>query len=885
VKLLEEKVEGWVTGLHLILQAYGNEFKKIASSDKLVDENIFGYFAEDIFKELNDNTKNFLMFTSLLDWFTSEMCSEIFGFADSRKILAELKTKNIFIESSQLGESESYSYHNLFRQFLLKKLNETKAQDEIKKIAGKIYAYFKKTGDTSSAIEFAIFGGEYVQAAGLIKNSFDELFQSGSYEILWKWLSSIPDEFVRSNLNLLFLRGKLLKFYKAEFTEAKKVFDEIRNDLKEKDELSVRAAIEISEILVRTGEPEKAIEMLEAQQDTISSAELKAKNIISLAKAYYRLGSKHYHNIIKLLDQSSTICDENDFKELQTEIYQLYGKIYHNRGDFIKSLHYYENVIRLEHNVYRKYEIILDTVLLLSWSGQYQKAKDYLDTANEIYISFPANAFKRGLMRVRAMLKFEVGDYEYSIKGFEELNEHDLQNKIKAFGIWYYLLICESYMFLDEFEKAREYLQLAKSSIDKNDEYQVLEYEIHEAILLKSRKTDPKVEKVLSEAHKYFDSLNLIYSKTQVEFHLADYYYKKGSPQTALKYLLDSLNTAGEKQYSSFLSQHFIQYRYLFDFASANNIRRDFIESIHSSLVERAGIDWLSPKCLKRIKRDSTKLYDISLSTFGGAEIFVRGNLVTDDKWIRKKSKLLLIYLLINQNIRLSKDKVLGIFFGELTAESAENIFHQAVTNIRNAVKPQVYSPSDIKQNGKQAKKSKKASEVNAAVEVSPSYIIYEDKILRIAQSGHYKIDTIELGRIHGLIKSPETEEHNKEKLAMEAFEIYRGEFLPGFYEPWVEETRLTLENKFIDICEHIIPFLIKNAKFEDAVKYSERLIEIDNLHEEAYINAIQAYSMSGNRNMAKKKFSQLLKNYEKEFGEKPSGEVLKRVQDILVEE
>lgn len=59
-----------------------------------------------------------------------------------------------------------------------------------------------------------------------------------------------------------------------------------------------------------------------------------------------------------------------------------------------------------------------------------------------------------------------------------------------------------------------------------------------------------------------------------------------------------------------------------------------------------------------------------------------------------QKSKLLLVYLLINQGIRIQKDKVLGIFFAELSPESADNIFHQAITNIRNVLKP----PATVKQ-------------------------------------------------------------------------------------------------------------------------------------------------------------------------------------------
>jgi two-component SAPR family response regulator len=490
-----------------------------------------------------------------------------------------------------------------------------------------------------------------------------------------------------------------------------------------------------------------------------------------------------------------------------------------------------------------------------------------------------------------AMLKFEMGDFEDAISRFEELNRYDLNNNVKSFAFWYYLLICEAYMFLNLSSKAKEFLQLAESAKDSNDEYQAVEYDLHCAIVNKHEKTDPKIEKTLISAHKYFDSLNLIYSKTQVEFHLADYFYKKSNPQTALKYLLDSLNTSTEKQYSSFLSQNFNQLRYLFDFAAANNIRKDFTESIHSSLLERVNVDWLSAECLTRLKKEQEALYDITLLTFGGAELFVRGKRISEDKWLRKKSKLLLIYLLINQNLKISKEKVLGLFFGELAADSAENIFHQAITNIRSALKPDAISGDDTSADTKKSKKTKSEKETstekqktNKNLEFSPPYLVYEDKILRMAQGYYFKVDAIELGKIHSLIKSPETDNAKKQRLANQALEIYKGEFLPGYYEPWIEEMRLVLENKFTDICEHIIKAMLNDNNHDEVVKFAEKLLETDKLHEEAYINAIHAYSMLGNHTMAKKKFSQMLKNYQDEFGEKPSDGALKRIESILLE-
>jgi DNA-binding SARP family transcriptional activator len=64
--------------------------------------------------------------------------------------------------------------------------------------------------------------------------------------------------------------------------------------------------------------------------------------------------------------------------------------------------------------------------------------------------------------------------------------------------------------------------------------------------------------------------------------------------------------------------------------------------------------------------------------------------------------------------------------------------------------------------------------------------------------------------------------------------------------------------------------YLRKVENYDEIVMYAEKLLAADKLHEDAYVLIIDAFSKSGNHNMAKKKFTQLLKNYEEEYGEKP---------------
>ncbi len=878
VNKLLGKIEGWITGLHLVLQAYGIDFAKAAGDNKQIDEDIFSYFAEDIFLQLEEGTREFLLITSLLDNFTTDICGNVLGLTGAGSTLEELVRKNLFVESTrhvtESGETEtSYSYHNLFRQFLQKKLRETKSDNDVKAAAEKIYEYYSSRGDYAQAIDFSLEAGSYTEAARLIKDNFDSLFRAARHESLRRWIEQFPPEILISNYDLLFIKGKLLNFFKGDTDEASEIFREIIKNSPPDTALYINANSELAGIYRLTGKPDEALNIFKELYKLDAEPELKIKIIISLAKSYYRLGSKYYDEILKLLGEAEDICSKNEIESLVPDIYSLYGRIHLNKGEFVKSLHYFESNLSRETNIYRRFQTLSDIVLLHSWSGEYNRAKEYYDETEQLYKRYNLVHLERDLTRLNALLRFEAGDYEEAIEELSILNKLDKKNNLISFILTYHLIVSEAYMLKNEYSKAKEHIEIAEKLRDTKDEYLKLELEYHKALIEKNSGVSAKTEKILNQTLKQYEETRSVYDVSQVQFQLADLYYKKNEIQTSVSYLKASFETAGKNHYYSFLIQHFYNFRYLFDLAVNQKIESSFVHHLKSLVTERNKLTWLSNRSKKRILAEYALLNDITLTTFGGTEILVRGNSIGEDLWVRKKSKLLLIYLLVNQGLRIQKDKVLGIFFSELSAESADNIFHQAITNIRNVLKPETPLNFSGKKTGKKE---------NTKSDSAPSFIIYEDKILQISTGFDYNIDVLEFNKLAARVSSPETGDNEKEDLAKQAIELYKGEFLPGYYDEWIEEMRSVLEHKFIETAEILLSILKKKNNYSELISYAEKLLLTDKLHEEAFYCLIYAYNAIGNETMAKKKFTQLLKNYEEEYGEKPPKELLSKIQAIL---
>lgn len=896
VVIIQDRLKGWITGIHLVLQVFGNDLKSADFEKDELPENLFNFFANDIFGKLGGEAQEFLLKTALVDNFSMDVCTNALGIKNSGKILSELINKNIFVETSNLqnstdGDGLSYNYHALFKQYLVAKLRENKTEGEIYKITDSIAKYYENNNDPANAVNYLLISKNFKRILDLIPQVYPILFEQGRFERIWNWFQSIPEEMITENARMLYYKGQILKYYKGDRDISIKYYIRALTSpgIESDSDLYLNCLMEQAECLTSLGKPDESVEILTRTMKQDASPLNKVKLLFFLAGSFYRIGYSKYDEIIKVLNEGIDICKDNDIKNIPTEMHNLLGNVYQDRGEFIRALYYFEIAERNETNVYKRIRTLTNIVLLYSYSGNFVKAKEFLDRAEELYELYPSRMFERFLLRADASFRFECCDYEESIRKFERLTELDLSNHLDFFVWGYYLFIGESQYLLKNYDKARQYFDLASNYTLENDEYQLLENKLHKTLLRKQKELTSEIEDTLLEALKYYEDNNIVYSKSQVEFHLADFYFRRREFSTSLKFLDSSLSTASEKQYISFLEQLFINFRYLFDFAIANNLHKDFIHTIYSGLQNKSGYTWLSAECRDRLAKEMEQLCDLKLISFGKAEIYLRGDLIPEKAWVRKKSKQVLIFLLLNPKVNFSKEKLMDIFFPEHSPESAENLFHQIINNIRNVTiinyenfENHAKSSSGKRDSAGKKRKGNDSKNYPVSPDTSPPMIFYEDHVLRLNRSNNYRIDALEFDALYKTFKSSETSDEVKIESAEKAIEIYKGDFLSGYYESWSEELRENYISKMTGICDDFIKILKRRKQYEKIITPCEKLLQLNNTNEDAYLELIRAHTYLGDKELAKKVFSNMLKVFKKEFGEDPSDELLGKINNML---
>ena len=690
--LLEDEVKGWITGIHLILKAYGDDFSQLKPLEIRntihLPDNIFKYFANEIFDKLNENIQNFLLHTSLLEIFDIESCNKLLKIKNSKGIIKELFRKNLFIQEAEHETNSEgkllkyYNYHSLFRKYLQSKLSELKSEKYISDFLKRVSKHYLETDDYVSAVDCSILAKDYLKAIQLIIKNSDDLLNQFKYENLRKWLYSIPAEILNNNPHLLFYMSSVNQYFYYDIEKSLEYLDKSLYKMKNQKNKSLlyNCLIEKAKLLMNCGKYEDAEKTLNKLLKIKITQKNKANILFQLGEIKFR--NYKLEDSICFLNRSLEICQKNKLVETHSEVLVFLGEVYLCKGDFTESLYYLEQVKDQFFKIGTKHYFYTCMTRVNCHLGNFEKAKEMHNKAKELVDFCPFLLYKIRNLFTESELRFYCGDHEETIRILEEF--YSLTSKSGFKGYNYFILKYKGYSFyyLKNFDKAKQNFRLSLNYTGERDteKEKQLEYELANSILMKKISLNDSIEKTFLKAYKFYEKYDDEFELARISFHLADYYYKKKELTKSLKYLKESLSICSEKDYIALLQEDIFGTRYLFDLAISNpdfKSERNFVNLLFQNVFNKLDLEWLSYESKERLSIQIDCLYDINMKTFGGLEFIVRGKKILSEKKLRHKSKLILAYLLHYPKDRLIKDKIIELFFSEIPIETVDDTFHK----------------------------------------------------------------------------------------------------------------------------------------------------------------------------------------------------------------
>jgi LuxR family maltose regulon positive regulatory protein len=249
VAVLEERTEGWITGLQLsALSLQGRENKsELVGEFAGANRFILDYLLEEVLHLQPEQVQDFLLQTSVLSRLNGSLCDALTHNNDGHEILEHLNRSNLFLIPLD-NEGSWFRYHHLFADLLRLKLKH-KRPGIVRELQTKASIWCEENDLIEEAINYALAAEDWERALNLIEPIGYKLLSLGNFERLKNWVEPIPKTALRTRPMLCYWYVPTL-LYNDELDKAEKYLQIIETAEPEELRRSLIAEVWTSRSLV-----------------------------------------------------------------------------------------------------------------------------------------------------------------------------------------------------------------------------------------------------------------------------------------------------------------------------------------------------------------------------------------------------------------------------------------------------------------------------------------------------------------------------------------------------------------------------------------------------------------------------------------------------------
>jgi two-component SAPR family response regulator len=255
----------------------------------------------------------------------------------------------------------------------------------------------------------------------------------------------------------------------------------------------------------------------------------------------------------------------------------------------------------------------------------------------------------------------------------------------------------------------------------------------------------------------------------------------------------------------------------------------------------------------------ATPLVDLTMNMLGPVEIFRDpARAFAADAWTTRRARDILCYIVSRRHHRAPKDTIIDTFWAEDNVATIEKNFHPTISHIRKALN----SNQPLKQN----------------------FIIYRDGDYQLNSECSYRIDTETFER---LISDGEAarRERDYERCVVcyeQAVALYRGEFMQGIYEPWVDEQRSYYREQYLRMLESLAAVAEKKEEWPRTMDLAQRILREDQFREDIHCMLMRTHAALGNRVAVKEQYEALHELLQNELGVEPAAQTQQTFRGLM---
>lgn len=198
------KTEGWAASLQMLAIAARatTDLDEVLRHFSGENHSIGDFLSDEVLKRQPKEVQEFLLATSILRRFNSDLCNAVMQRRDSRELLDRLEAANLFIFSLD-QEHRWYRYHHLFSEFLRRRLAD-RHPEQAANYYRRACEWLAANRYMTDAVETAFAAGDLWRAGELLDAASSQLFATGQTATLHAYAARLPGEILKALCQLQF---------------------------------------------------------------------------------------------------------------------------------------------------------------------------------------------------------------------------------------------------------------------------------------------------------------------------------------------------------------------------------------------------------------------------------------------------------------------------------------------------------------------------------------------------------------------------------------------------------------------------------------------------------------------------------------------------------
>ena len=858
-----ERTHGWITALQLVRQVAQRQVPAgEGHADPLgvlhqSERDIFEYFAEEVFSAEPQDIQHYLMRVALLDRIEVNTCARLYPEVISSAILPQLVRRNVFLTVASDARGEEYRLHPLFQSFLKRRLRTEIGLSGVAAEHVRCADHLLERGNWDQGVRHLLEAENFDRAGEVIAAHGADWIASGKLASLVSLAEALPPAVLEAQPRAMAHRAEVARL-RGEFDTAQSLFRRAAVALRSKgdEEGEAEALNSLATIARRQGDYDAAFQYLDrAVELTKPESVVRTKCGNTRGLCFVSLGEwTAAEREFRVALQSAE--EQNDEHHIRLITHNL-GLPAMMRGDFDEALHWLRRMLRTDGHeapIPQEAWAHLNIARCHLYRGEMEECEKHLDLALERCQLFnlvgqQGEAFEAygNLYRERGELARAAEFYERAARAYEEAGID--QSRVELFEEQALLSLKAG-----DLARARGQIdRLIELRSARNDETGVFTATLARAGIRISAREFESARAELVPALEYFRPRGLYYYEAQACIDLAACELELGHEPQMLEYLRRVMDLTARYDYDYWLRQEIARRPSLF----ASDLAQEILPADLRAQVP--AVTTVAPQLVTAADLTPGPLVDLTINMLGPVEIFRDpARPFASDAWTTRRARDILCFIVSRRHHRAPKDTIIDMFWTEDNIETVEKNFHPTVSHIRKALN----SNQPLKQN----------------------FIIYRDGDYQLNPEFSYRIDTDTLER---LIADGETARRERNYArCIECYEqavtLYRGEFMQGTYEPWVDEQRSYYREQHLRMLESLAAVAEKKEEWPRAMDLAQRILHEDQFREDIHCMLMRAQAALGNRAAVKEQYETLRGLLQKELGVEPAMQTQKVFRDLM---